>query len=275
MSVRPLYGKVVLAGAGPGDPELVTVKALRYLQQADVVITDKLVSEDLLQQAKEGASIIRVGKEPGNSNSTPQSVINEMLVDYARSNNLVVRLKGGDVSLFSNVLDELQVLSENRIPYEIVPGITAASGASAYAGIPLTARGFSNGARFLTCYDAAQQDGLDWKDLASTDDTLVFYMSMRLLDSWLERFLFHSPSSVKQIAIIEQATTPSQRVHVFGLMEAAKHIPNLHFDSPGLVIIGHTVALHHEFKWFESQTASLYFRPVDRYRENYVSALPC
>ena len=146
-------GKVIIAGAGPGDPELVTLKTLRYLQDADVVLTDRLVSDEILNcYVNPRAEIIYVGKQCRKGSSTPQATINELMVEYAANNKLVVRLKGGDVSVFSNVLDELETLVSNNIPYEIIPGVTAALGAAAYAGIPLTARGFSTSVRFVTYY---------------------------------------------------------------------------------------------------------------------------
>jgi len=171
-------GKVILAAAGPGDPELITVKAMRYLQEADVVLTDRLVSEEILDQfVNADAEIIYVGKQCRHGKSTPQETINSLMVQHAMEGKFVVRLKGGDVSIFSNILDELQALSEYRIPYEIIPGVTAALGAAAYAGMPLTARGFSTGVRLLTYYKADLISNDYWKDLASTEDTLVFYMS--------------------------------------------------------------------------------------------------
>src|SRR6185437_1845076 len=137
-------GKVIFAGAGPGDPELLTVKALRWLNRADVVIADRLVSPEILRDyIPPDALLIPVGKQSHHADSTPQSVIDHLLVEHALQGKLVVRLKGGDVSIFSNILDELTALTSHRIPYELVPGVTAALGAAAYAGIPLTARGFS------------------------------------------------------------------------------------------------------------------------------------
>src|ERR1700730_1266727 len=171
-------GKVIISGAGPGDPELVTIKTVRWLQQAEVILTDRLVSAEILNlYANPKAEIIYVGKQCGRGASTPQSTINQLLVQYAKSGKLVVRLKGGDVSVFSNILDELKILVQYKIPYAIVPGITAGLGAAAYSGIPLTARGLSNAVRFLTYYKTDVLDSDYWKDLADTDDTLVFYMS--------------------------------------------------------------------------------------------------
>src|SRR5437868_5402235 len=144
MSNEIKYGKVILAAAGPGDPELITAKAIRYLQQADVVLTDRLVSDEILKNyVNPEAEVIYVGKQCRKGFSTPQETINELIVKYAAQQKLVVRLKGGDVSIFSNVLDELETLVAHNISYEIIPGVTAALGAAAYTGIPLTARGYT------------------------------------------------------------------------------------------------------------------------------------
>ena len=257
-------GKVILAGAGPGDPELITLKALRYLQIADVVIVDRLVSEDLLSQhLKAGAKVIYVGKQAGKNGSTSQEVINNLLVEHSKSSQLVVRLKGGDVTFFSNVLDELKTLVEHNIPYEIIPGVTAASGAAAYAGIPLTARGYASSVRFLAFNRTIVWDEPYWKELAATDDTLVFYMSMDVLDMLVERLLANEISSDKYMALIEQATTPSQKVHMFSLSDFDRNIQGLQFISPTLIIVGRVAALNKEFQWVPNDTGTTsYFTPV-------------
>src|SRR4051812_44984628 len=176
-------GKVILAGAGPGDPELLTIKALRYLQKADVVLTDRLVSDVIINEyVNPEAEVLFVGKQCRRGKSTPQETINELMVEYALQGKLVVRLKGGDVSIFSNVLDELQTLVEHQISYEIIPGISAALGAAAYSGIPLTARNHATAVRFLTCYKSGIVSNEYWKELAITADTLVFYMSAETAD---------------------------------------------------------------------------------------------
>lgn len=267
------FGKVILAGAGPGDPGLITVKALRFLQQADVVITDRLVSDDLIiQNVKAGSKVIYVGKQAGQNASTPQHRINDLLVEQARHHALVVRLKGGDVTFFSNVLDELRTLVEYRIPYEIVPGVTAASGAAAYAGIPLTARGYASAVRFLTYYRAVVWDEASWKELAATEDTLVFYMSADVLDTLIEKLLDNRISSEKYVAVIEQGTTPSQRVHLFNLRDYEEKIRGVEFASPTLVIIGRVAALHEEFQWINNTTnGESYFTPVNEVKEKLLS----
>ena len=209
------FGKVILAGAGCGDPELITVKAARYLQEADLVITDRLVSKEILDTyVSANTPIIYVGKQCKQKGSTPQENINQLLVDYAADKKLIVRLKGGDTSFFSNILDELQTLMDAGIRYEIIPGITAASGASAYAGIPLTARGYATSVRFLTSYNDKVLDENYWKDIAKTPDTLVFYMSSNTLDQLVDKLREHGISNDKKIAVVSQATTPFQQVQL-------------------------------------------------------------
>jgi len=257
-------GKVILAGAGSGDPELITVKAARYLQQADVVLTDRLVSDEILKQyVRNEAEIIYVGKQCRRGFSTPQQSINDMIKEYALQGKLVVRLKGGDVSLFSNILDELQVLAENNIPYEIIPGITAATGAAAYAGIPLTARGYATAVRFLTLYKSDVVTPAYWKDLAATDDTLVFYMSSETLDEVIEKLTANHIAKDKLLAVIEQATTPLQHVHISSLDNYNENMKGQRFISPSLVIIGKVVALHQQFAWLpNSNSKDYYFKPM-------------
>lgn len=257
-------GKVIIAGAGPGDPELLTVKALRALQQADVVLADRLVSEQVLvQYVRSGAEIIPVGKQCRRGASTPQETINELMLEHALKGKLVLRLKGGDVSIFSNVLDELQVLKDAGIPYEIIPGVTAALGAAAYAGIPLTARQYSTAVRFLTFYRNEVIDDQYWKELAATSDTLVFYMSSETLDGVVSNLVKNGISADKLLAVVEQATTPLQNVQVTNLYEYAQNWQNKSFVSPALVIIGKVVALHEQFAWIaNSHSSESYFKPV-------------
>ena len=178
MSHQNQIQKVIFAGAGPGDPELLTLKTVRCLREAEVVITDRLVSDVIVDSyVSSKALVLHAGKQRQKEGSTPQHIINELLVEYALQGKKVIRLKGGDVSVFSNLLDELQALNKYGIPYEIVPGITAASGAAAYAGIPLTARNHAQSVRFLTLHKNDMIQSSHWKELANTEDTLVFYMS--------------------------------------------------------------------------------------------------
>lgn len=258
------YGKVILAGAGPGDPELITLKTVRYLQQADVVLTDRLVSNEILEQyVSKDAEIIYVGKQCRTGPSTPQATINELLVMHAAEGKLVVRLKGGDVSIFSNILDELQTLRDHEIPYEIIPGVTAALGSSAYAGIPLTARGYSTAVRLLTFYKSDIVSTEYWKQLAATDDTLVFYMSSETLDGVVENLVKNNIAADKLLAVVEQATTPLQHVYTCSLYDYKTTFKNRSFLSPSLVIIGKVVGLHEQFKWLEnSGTHENYFTTI-------------
>lgn len=259
-------GKVILAGAGPGDPELLTMKAARFLQNADVVLVDRLVSKEILTNyVSPKAEIIHVGKQCRRGISTPQKTINELMVENALLGKLVVRLKGGDVSIFSNILDELEALLANDIPYEIIPGVTAALGAAAFAGIPLTARGYATSVRFLTYYKSDIVTEEYWKELATTEDTLVFYMSSETLLNVVEKLTTHHIHEDKLLAIVEQATTPLQNVQVHNLYDFKRKVSEVNFISPTLVIIGRVVSLHENFKWLQNSTSKeYYFKPMDQ-----------
>lgn len=256
--------KVYLIGAGPGNPDLITVKAVKILAAADIILSDRLVSPEILElYANSNAEIIYVGKECSKNASTPQSLINELMVEYALQNKIVARLKGGDVSVFSNILDELKALKKHKISYEIVPGITAALGAAAFAGIPLTARDHATSVRFLTYYRSEIVSEEYWKELAVTNDTLVFYMSKGNLSGLVEKFLDLKISEDKKIAVIEQATTPYQKVHTSSFENFNENFANKNFASPSLVIIGSVVNLHEKFSWLEnSEQEGLYFKSV-------------
>ncbi|WP_343680836.1 uroporphyrinogen-III C-methyltransferase [Chryseobacterium arthrosphaerae] len=257
--------KVYLIGAGPGNPELITVKAVKAISEADVILCDRLVSPEILETyANDHTEVIYVGKECSKNASTPQSHINTLMVEYARQNKTIVRLKGGDVSIFSNILDELQALKHNHIPYEIIPGITAALGAAAFAAMPLTARGYSTSVRFLTYYKSEILDEDYWKELAATGDTLVFYMSKGNLTALVEKFNELGISGDKKIAVIEQATTPYQKVYTASFDDFNTRLGNKNFASPSLVVIGRVVNLHEEFSWLENaEQEGLYFKSVE------------
>ncbi|MFT3980585.1 MAG: uroporphyrinogen-III C-methyltransferase [Ferruginibacter sp.] len=272
MNATSLKGKVILAGAGPGDPELISVKAVKWLQKADIVLADRLVSRDLLNEyVSPKAQVICVGKQGRYSLSTPQKKINQLMIDFSREGKTVVRLKGGDVSVFANLLDELQALLENNIPYEIVPGISAALGAAAYAGIPLTARNFANAVRLLTFYKNDIFSADYWNELASTDDTLVFYMSSGTLDEIVGHLKQNGIAGDKYIAIVEQATTTQQNVHVANIYQHREELGDKEFASPSLLIIGKVVALHEQFAWLRNSNSSEpYFEPADAFRREAV-----
>ncbi|MGN6435877.1 MAG: uroporphyrinogen-III C-methyltransferase [Agriterribacter sp.] len=265
-----IQGKVILAAAGPGDPELITIKTVRYLQAADVVLTDRLVSHEILNQyVNPSAEVVYVGKQCRRGNSTPQETINELMLQYAQQGKLVVRLKGGDVSIFSNILDELQVLVQHHIAYEIVPGITAALGAAAYAGIPLTARGYSTAVRLLTYYKSDIVSDQYWEELANTTDTLVFYMSAETVDGIVSKLIRYGIAQDRHIAVIEQGTTPSQQVYTSGIYDFANRFEGYSFISPSLVIVGKVVALHQQFAWLANASVrEQYFKPMALLQNN-------
>lgn len=274
MTPHTPIGKVIIAGAGCGDPELITVKAARYLQMASVVLTDRLVSKEILSRyVSSTAEIIYVGKQCRRGFSTPQQTINELMVQFAKEGKLVVRLKGGDVSVFSNILDELEAVVANNIPYEIIPGVSAAMGAAAYTGIPLTARGYSTAVRLLTLYKSEVVSDAYWEELAHTEDTLVFYMSSETLDTVVENLVKNNIDAAKLLAVVEQATTPFQQVHISSLYEYATSVKAKIYASPTLVIIGRVVALHQKFNWLQNTVGSgEYFKPVeDVHFENLIN----
>jgi uroporphyrin-III C-methyltransferase len=246
-------GKVIIAAAGPGDAELITVKAMRYLREADVILVDRLVNPEILDRyARPGALRVEVGKQGGNDASRPQQDINHLMAAYALQGKQVVRLKGGDVSVFSNVLDELETLTSLGIPYELVPGVTSALGAAAYAGIPLTARGYSRGVRLLTFQDPQTVPAEDWQNWAQTADTLVFYMSARILPVLLTKLLDAGINPEKPLAIVSQATTPYQEVCLGTITEFQQKQKSIPHNSPSLCILGDVVNLHPRFSWFET-----------------------
>ena len=258
-----------MVGAGSGDPELITVKGMRYLQQAEVILTDRLVSPEIIQSfASPSAKVIYVGKQCRRGSSTPQATINELMVLYAQDEKLVVRLKGGDVSIFSNVLDELQTLVQHNIPYEIVPGVTAALGAAAYAGMPLTARNYATAVRFLTAYKSDVVSASYWKELAETDDTLVFYMSSETLADVVHNLTKNKIAADKLLAVVEQATTPYQQVFTSSLYAYDEHLGKRCFLSPTLVIIGKVVALHEQFRWLQTNEQGLEYFKAETFTNN-------
>ncbi len=267
--------KVIIAGAGPGDPELITVKTARQLSEAEVIITDRLVSDAILEAyVRPGALVLHAGKQRKREGSTPQHIINELLVDYALQGKKVLRLKGGDVSVFSNLLDELQALNKYGIPYEIIPGITAACGAAAYSGIPLTARNYAQAVRFLTLHKNEMITPSYWKELAKSEDTLVFYMSGYTTDELVKQLVLQDIDPETYIAVIEQATTPLQKVFNTRIHHYEREFGNRNYVSPTLIIVGKVAGLHQEFRWLPEteKESQLYFKPVTKNKEQEVRA---
>ncbi len=256
-------GKVILAGAGPGDPELITIRLSKALQRADVIITDRLVNPAIIKTfANDHAQIILTGKQGYSDASVTMKEINILVRKYAFEGKTVLRLKGGDVAFFSNVLDELQNLIKHKIPFEIIPGITAASGASAYAGIPLTARGYAQGVQFLTYYIEDQFMPEKWKQLATSTDTLVFYMSASHAIDIADKLMSYGAKVDTSLAVIEQATTSHQQVHTTTLSQCKIDFNNKSFSSPSLMIVGKVVQLHISFNWLGSLEEGTVFKQL-------------
>ncbi len=263
MSQQQTIGKVILAGAGPGDPELITVKLMRHLAEADVILTDRLVNPQIIEfYANPASLVISTGKQGYNDSSMSQQEINELILFHALQGRQVLRLKGGDVAFFSNVLDELQAMAVHQVPFEIIPGITAASGASAYAGIPLTARGYAQGVQVLTFNPNSYYSSERWKQLANSTDTLVFYMSAKNCIGLAEVLGRYSRRPATPMAVIEQASTICQRVHLTTLRDCATDFAGRIFSSPSIIIVGEVVQLHQDFNWFAANEEGSVFKPL-------------
>jgi len=249
----PAGGEVTLVGAGPGDPELLTLKALRALQDADVILHDRLVPAAILDLARRDAARICVGKAAGNIGST-QEEINALLIEHANQGRRVVRLKGGDPFIFGRGGEELQALAAAQINFSVVPGITAATGCAAYAGIPLTHRDHAHSVTFVTGH--AQDHGKepdpepDWRALAAPGTTAVFYMGLARLDHIVAKLLEHGASPALPAGIIAQGTRPSQRVVTGTLSTIRGAAAAANLESPAVLIVGQVVALHPALAWF-------------------------
>jgi uroporphyrin-III C-methyltransferase / precorrin-2 dehydrogenase / sirohydrochlorin ferrochelatase len=246
-------GEVALVGAGPGDPELLTLKALRALQDADVILHDRLVSAAVLDLARRDAERICVGKSPGHIGST-QEQINTLLVELARQGKRVVRLKGGDPFVFGRGGEELQALAAAQIDFSVVPGITAAIGAAAYAGIPLTHRDYAHSVSFVTghAHDGPQPD---WRPLGAPGMTAVFYMGLARLETIVAKLLEHGAAPSRPAGLIAQGTTANQRVITATLGTIVKVSAEAAVGSPALLIVGEVVALHSALAWFNAGAA--------------------
>ena len=242
-------GHVALVGAGPGDPGLLTLRALRVLGEADVILHDSLASDEVLQLARRDATRLCVGKRAG-GRATPQAQINALLVEHARAGRRVVRLKGGDPFVFGRGGEELEALRAACIAYEVVPGITAAAACAAYAGIPLTHRDHAQSVRLVTAHARDSLDTLDWPALAQERQTLAFYMGVARLELLQQRLLAHGRGADTPFALIENGTRPEQRI-VAGTLTELSHLARAHaVESPALLIVGEVAALAHALHWF-------------------------
>lgn len=248
--LRPAEGSVVLVGAGPGDPGLLTLKALRALNEADVIMYDRLVSDDIMALARRDATRVSVGKQPGEDHHATQARIHALLVEHARAGRRVVRLKGGDAFIFGRGGEELEYLREHGVRYEVVPGITAALACAAYAGIPLTHREHAQSVRLVTAHCRDDEDNLDWPALAREKQTLAFYMGVGQLDALSRRLISHGRAPDTPFALIENGSRPEQRV----LSGAVKDLPDLArahgIRSPALLIVGEVAGLASRLQWF-------------------------
>lgn len=241
-------GEVYLVGAGPGDPELLTLKALRLMQQADVVIYDRLVSPAIMELCRRDATKIYVGKARSN-HAVPQEGINALLVEYASKGQRVCRLKGGDPFIFGRGGEEIQELFASGVPFQVVPGITAASGCSAYAGIPLTHRDYAQSVRFLTGHLKEGSPELPWDELVYQNQTLVLYMGLVGLEKICEKLITHGQRPDMPVALISKGTTPEQKVVVGTLADIASKVEEHHIQAPTLTIIGDVVSLREQLQW--------------------------
>ena len=241
-------GEVYLVGAGPGDPELLTLKALRLMQQADVVIYDRLVSPTIMELCRRDATKIYVGKARSN-HAVPQEGINALLVEYASKGQRVCRLKGGDPFIFGRGGEEIQELFAAAVPFQVVPGITAASGCSAYAGIPLTHRDYAQSVRFLTGHLKEGSPELPWDELVYQNQTLVLYMGLVGLEKICEKLIEHGQRPDMPVALISKGTTPEQKVLVGTLADIASKVEENHIQAPTLTIIGDVVSLREQLQW--------------------------
>ncbi|WP_026567243.1 uroporphyrinogen-III C-methyltransferase [Bacillus sp. UNC41MFS5] len=243
-------GKVYIVGAGPGDPDLITIKAMKCLEQADVILYDRLVNPVLLNYGKADTEFIYCGKEPGN-HCVSQDSIHEILLEKARACKTVVRLKGGDPFIFGRGGEEAEVLVQNGIDFEVVPGITSGIAAPAYAGIPVTHRELSRSFAMVTghCLNG-QPNNIRWDHLARGVDTLAIYMGIKHLPYICNQLRFHGKDSSTPIAVIEQGTTGNQRSVAATLETIVEVVSENRITNPAMIVIGEVVKLSNKLSWF-------------------------
>ena len=243
-------GKVWLIGAGPGDPDLLTVKAARLIAQADALVFDHLVGDGIMDLARADARRIYAGKEASN-HTLPQASINNLLVELAREGLSVVRLKGGDPFIFGRGGEELEALAASGIPFEVVPGITAAAGCAAYSGFPLTHRDHAQAVTFVTGHLKDGSMNLDWPGLARRRQTVIIYMGLHGLSYLCEQLIAHGLPSDWPAAIVQQGTTPNQRTVTGTLATLPELAEAAALKAPTLIIVGEVVRLRDKLAWFE------------------------
>lgn len=234
--------KVYLVGAGPGNPDLLTVKALRLIQDADCVIYDRLVSAEIMSYVPKDALSLFVGKEAG-FHSLPQNEINDLIVQQYHLGKNIIRLKGGDPYTFGRGGEEAQILCDANIPFEVVPGITAAAGCAAAVGIPLTHRDHAQSVRYITGHLKKDKLDLDWPSFTAPNQTLVFYMGLGALGTIAQQLIKHGCPSTLDVALVERGTTPQQRLLTGNLSNISQRCADTNMQSPCLIIIGSVVSL--------------------------------
>lgn len=244
------HGEVYLVGAGPGDPDLLTFRALRLMQQADVVVYDRLVSAPIMDLVRRDAEFIYAGKEK-DKHTLAQESINALLVRLAKEGKRVLRLKGGDPFIFGRGGEEIETLMQEGIRFQVVPGITAAAGCSSYAGIPLTHRDYVQSCMFVTGHLKDGSFNLNWDAIAQPNQTVVFYMGLHTVGALCEHLIKHGLDKSTPAALIEQGTTQNQRVHIGDLATLPELVVKNDVKPPTLIIVGHVVKLHEKLKWFD------------------------